>query len=182
MPLDRPGPPRGGGRAAIERRVVELAEPVTDALGLELVDVEFVREGGQSVLRVRIDRPQGITHAECEAVSHRLSDALDEVDPIPGPYVLEVSSPGIERPLKRDADFERFAGRLATVHAFAPVEGRRRWTGVLGGLDGDGRVLLRCGDREVAIPRDQVSRAHLAFDPEFEFRRGRTEDTGGAGQ
>jgi len=140
--------------------VTPMAEAVASQLGLELVDVEYRREAGGWVLRVFIDKPGGVTLDDCQAVSYALSDQLDEADPIPNRYSLEVSSPGIERPLKRPADFERFAGRRVQIRTFAPLNGRRNWQGELVGLV-DGDVVLRTETGQVAIPHDMVARANL---------------------
>lgn len=140
--------------------VTPMAEAVVGALGLELVDVEYRREGGGWVLRVLIDKPGGVTLDDCQAVSEVLGEKLDEADPIPNRYNLEVSSPGIERPLKRPADFERFAGRRVQVRTYAPWNGRRNWQGELVGLIG-GEVVLRTDTGQVAIPQNMVARANL---------------------
>lgn len=160
-------------RAAIEQLVAGLAGPIAERLGLELVEVQFVREHGRHILRVAIDKPGGVGIADCEAVSRALDAALDAQDPIPHSYALEVSSPGIERPLKKPADFVRFAGRTAVVRLFAPWLGRKRWTGRLAGLSAAGEVLLvpDGAEQPVAIPAAAVSRARLVFDSDALDRR-----------
>lgn len=154
-------------QSRVETTVDNLVRPLIEPMGYELVDVEFVREGGRRFLRLYIDKEGGVTLDDCQAVSRAVEARLDEVDPIPDQYYLEVSSPGIERPLKRDADFARFAGKMVRVSTFAPFEGSKRFVGELLGL-ADGAVRLRlqpqgAGDpgREIAIPRDQVAKAHL---------------------
>ena len=148
-----------------------LAEPAAGSLGLELVDVEYLKEGGRWVLRLTIDKPQGITHADCQLLSEAVGAELDRLDAIPNQYYLEVSSPGLERALRSEADYGRFAGRVAVVHTFAPFEGRREWQGVLQGLQG-GRVILEVEGRGiVGIPVELVSGARLAFDPRQLNRR-----------
>lgn len=138
----------------------ELAEELAGPLGLEIVDVEFRREAGGRVLRVFIDKPGGVTLDDCQALSQELSRKLDEVDPIEESYSLEVSSPGIERPLTKPRDYERFAGELVHVRTFGPIGGRRNFQGKLIGLDGDD-VVLRLEDGDVRIPLAQVARARL---------------------
>lgn len=138
----------------------ELAEEVARPLGLEIVDVEFRRESGGRVLRVFIDKPGGVTLDDCEALSEELSRRLDEVDPIEESYSLEVSSPGIERPLKKPQDFERFAGRLVHVRTFGPIDGRRNFRGELLGLDGE-QIIVRLEQGEARIPLEQVAKARL---------------------
>lgn len=150
-------------KADIERLVFELAGPTAESLGLELVDVEFVREAGEWYLRIYIDKPGGVGHGDCEAVSHAVGAGLDELDPIPQNYFLEVSSPGIERPLKKDADFIRFSGRMVVLHTFSPVEGSKRWEGVLEGLFG-GAIRISTGNRSVDFDRAAVSKVHLAYE------------------
>ena len=105
--------------AVVER----LSAPVVEELGMELVDVEFVKEGGRWMLRVYIDKPGGIGLDDCERVSQSLDTMLDEKDPIPQTFYLEVSSPGIERPLKKLRDFQRFCGHRVNVSTYAPLEG-----------------------------------------------------------
>src|SRR5690554_2185188 len=107
--------------------VAELAEQLAAPLRLEIVDVEFRREPGGRVLRVFIDKPGGVTLDDCQALSRRLSAKLDEVDPIEESYNLEVSSPGIERPLTKPKDYIRFAGHRVHVRTYGPVDGRRNF-------------------------------------------------------
>lgn len=140
--------------------VEEMSAPVVEALGLELVDVEFVKEGGNWILRVYIDSPGGITHNDCEAVSRRLDVLLDEKDPVPYSYLLEVSSPGIARPLKKKRDFERFDGHKVQVTTFAPIDGSKKFIGKLGGVEGD-RVIVEQDGLKTAIPLGQVASAKL---------------------
>lgn len=148
----------------IEGLVYELSRPMIDSLGLELVDVEYVREGSEWYLRIYIDKSGGITHDDCEEVSNAVGSKLDELDPLPQNYFLEVSSPGVERPLKKEADFSRFTGSPVVIHTFAPVEGKKLWEGVLEGLVG-GAVRISLGDRTLDFPRDLISKVHLAFQP-----------------
>ncbi|MHB9145913.1 MAG: ribosome maturation factor RimP [Symbiobacteriia bacterium] len=142
--------------------VSNLAAPVALDLGLELVEVEYLREGDRDILRITIDRDGALTHDDCQALSNAVSDKLDELDPIPEAYDLEVSSPGVERPLKKDSDFTRFTGREVALHLFAAQAGRKSWQGVLRGLDG-GEVVLETDTGSQRFPRQQISRAHLVF-------------------
>ncbi|MFS8524196.1 MAG: ribosome maturation factor RimP, partial [Limnochordales bacterium] len=109
---------------------------------------------------VFIDKPGGVTLDDCQAMSRLLGDKLDEVDPIEDSYTLEVSSPGVERPLTKPRDFVRFAGHTVQVRTYGPVEGRRNFKGELLGLEG-GAVVLRIDGEERRIPVDQVAKAHL---------------------
>ena len=132
-------------------------------LGLELVDVEFVREGGQYVLRFLIDKEGGVTLDDCEALSRLLDSELDRLDPIDHSYLLQVSSPGVERPLKKADDYLRFQGRPAAIKLFAPLDGQKVFKGVLLGLEA-GHVLLETDGRGIArLPLDKVAKAHLLF-------------------
>lgn len=140
--------------------VEEISAPVIKELGLELVDVEFAKEGGRWILRVYIDKPGGISHSDCEAVSKRLDTLLDEKDPIPQSYYLEVSSPGIERPLKKLKDFQRFRGHMVRVTTFTPLEGRKKFTGRLGEATQTSVVIEEEGG-STAVPMDQIASARL---------------------
>lgn len=146
-------------------RLHSLVEPVVAAHGLDLVDVELRGEGGGRVLRVFIDKPEGVTLADCEAVSQDLNPLLDVEDPLGGGgYTLEVSSPGLDRKLTRPEDFRRFAGQRVRVRTRTPVgePGRSNFTGELLGLDA-GAVRLRLENRaEAVIQWDNVHEARLA--------------------
>ncbi|ACX52759.1 protein of unknown function DUF150 [Ammonifex degensii KC4] len=142
--------------------VSRLAEPLAERLGLELVDVEYKKEGGRWVLRVFIDKPSGVTLDDCEALSEALGEALDVEDPIPHSYSLEVSSPGVERPLKKPAHFQRFVGREVRVSTLAPVEGQRRFTGVLLAADEEG-IRLETDGKELDLPYRLIAKANLVF-------------------
>lgn len=146
-----------------ESVVEEMARPVTDQLGLELVDVEFKKEGGNWFLRVFIDKPEGITHEDCQAVSEKISDLLDEKDPIEQNYFLEVSSPGIERPLKKVADFEKYRDSLVNISTFMPIEGQKTFQGKLQGVE-EGSVVITVNQKRLLIPFDKISSARLAIE------------------
>jgi ribosome maturation factor RimP len=151
------------GRAA---RVAVIAGPVLAELGYRLVRVRISGSAGCTV-QIMAERPDGAMAIEdCEAASRALSPVLDVADPIDGPYRLEISSPGIDRPLVRRSDFERYAGHLAHVEMLAPIDGRRRFRGELLGTDGD-FARLRCNDsrgaenREILLRIDDMSEARL---------------------
>ena len=127
--------------------VWELAEPVVKENGCELWDVEYVREAGQWYLRIYLDKAGGVDILDCEAVSRKVSDLLDEVDPIEGSYMFEVSSAGAERQLKRPADFARFLGEPVLVKTYQNRNGRKEFAGKLAGYD-NGAVLLDMGGEE----------------------------------
>ncbi|MBI2914908.1 MAG: ribosome maturation factor RimP [Firmicutes bacterium] len=148
------------GKGKVPSVVSELAEPIAAQIGVEIVDVEYARQGRDWVLRVFIDKPGGVTIEDCKQLSEALGRRLDDVDPIPGSYALEVSSPGIERPLKKPKDFERFAGSAVRLTTFSPVEGRRSWEGTLLGMSG-AAVALETGLGRLVIPMENVAGARL---------------------
>lgn len=142
--------------------VTAIAERAVGRLGLELDRVELALGKKQSLVRVFVDKPGGVTIDDCQAASGEIGTLLDVEDPIDGHYNLEVSSPGLDRPLLEDRDYERFAGRLVRLHTYGPVEGTRDFVGVLVGLqDGVVRLHDRHAGVERAIPYDQVARARL---------------------
>jgi len=145
-------------------KVLELVKrvtlPVVQEAGLELVDVEYAKEGGRYYLRIFIDKPGGVRIEDCQHVSEKIDRLLDELDPIPQSYFLEVSSPGIDRPLKKAGDYIRFAGRLARVKTFSPVEGRRKFTGRIVGMHGED-VVMQVEGKEMSIPFKQIASARL---------------------
>ena len=156
-----------------------LAAPVADGLGYELVALEWKHELGRWVLRIYIDRPEGraleaegISLEDCTRVSHAMSAELDVADLIHVPYALEVSSPGLERPLRREADFRRFTGKRAKIrtrHPLGPAPtpsaagGRRNFTGSLLGVE-EGRVRIDVDGQVFEIPVEEVEKAHLQYD------------------
>jgi len=144
-------------------RLTRLVEPVVAGLGFELVGVEF--DTHQRILRVYIDCERGVVVDDCSKVSHQLSGLLDVEDPIPGNYHLEVSSPGMDRPLFTLAHFERFKGSEARVQLNRPIDGRRRFKARLLGVEGE-KVLLLDGENQFEIPFDSIDRARIV--PSFE--------------
>jgi ribosome maturation factor RimP len=147
----------------VEERVEGLTLPIAAECGVELVDIEYVKEGAHWYLRIYIDKDGGVTVDDCEAVSLRLSRRLDEADPVSRSYILEVSSPGLERPLKKPADFVRYRGRAVTVTTFAPAGGKKLFSGTLQGLIDD-QIVLNVDGEELLIPRIQVSQVRLALE------------------
>jgi ribosome maturation factor RimP len=151
----------------------DVIEERLAALGFELVELERAGTKTRPVLRVRADRPDsvpghGITLEDCRRISRALEEYLDATPDVPAKYVLEVSSPGVERPLVRAGDFERFAGHEVALRGYAPLAGMgRRLEGELLGLtsgQGGDAVRLRLADgQEVEVPREEISRAHLVF-------------------
>ena len=153
-------------RQEIADQVAAMATPIGTRMGLEVVDVELVGEGRHQVLRVLVDRDGGVSVEECARLSEALSRELDLYDLPLGTYTLEVASPGLDRALRKPADFVRFSGRTVAVTAYAPVEGQRRFRGRLLGLV-DGRVALRLDDgREVRLSVDEIAQAKLVVEME----------------
>lgn len=145
----------------IERDIWQLAEQPVAENGAELIDVEFVAEAGSHFLRIYIDRPDmPVDHQLCETVSNALDPILDEADLIKQSYYLEISSPGLERPLKRAADFQRYAGHDVTLHLYAPWQGKKQIDGRLIGLEDD-HVQIEVDGQTFAFPLAQVAKAHL---------------------
>ncbi|HIJ94848.1 MAG TPA: ribosome maturation factor RimP [Desulfuromonadales bacterium] len=146
-----------------------IALPILESLSIELVDVEFGRVGRDAVLRLFIDKEGGVMLDDCATVSRELSAILDIEEVIPGAYTLEVSSPGLDRPLKTQADYDRFAGRLIKVRTYQPQpddSGNKRKT-FLGTLDGlvDGVVKMTLAEGQTAsIPLERVAKANLEFE------------------
>lgn len=148
----------------VREQVLALAEPLAASRGLILVDVEFTGEGGRSVLRCVLDKPGGgLTLDDVEGFHRALDPLLDEADPIPSSYTLEVSSPGLERPLRTERDFHLFAGRPVLLASREPVDGRREWAGRLISLTDD-TVQVAYGPDEtqrVSVPFPQIAWARL---------------------
>lgn len=137
-----------------------LAESLCQADGLELVQLQYRRERGGRILRLFIDKPGGVTLEDCASVSRELGDLLDVHLPDLGPYHLEVSSPGPNRPLACAEDFERFRGRRARIRTRSAIDGQKNFSGVLEGLSGRS-VRMNIGQTTVAIPIDAISKASL---------------------
>ena len=116
--------------------VSQIVTPILEDMGLELVDIEYVKEGRDWFLRIFIDKEAGVDIEECGIVSERLSEKLDEIDPIPHNYFLEVSSPGAERPLKKETDFEKAIGKNVYIKTYEPIDGEKKFEGILISFDG----------------------------------------------
>lgn len=145
--------------------VEQLVTPIVTELQLELVDVEFKKEGKNWFLRVYIDTENGVDIEDCGTVSERLSELLDEKDPIPQAYFLEVSSPGAERPLKKATDIEKAVGKNIHVTLYEPIQGEKAFEGKLASFDGN-ELILQTKQKtrviEVVIPYEKVASARLA--------------------
>ncbi|WML56778.1 ribosome maturation factor RimP [Neobacillus sp. PS2-9] len=145
--------------------VEELAAPIFQELSLELVDIEYVKEGKNWYLRVYIDKDTGVDIEDCGLVSERLSEKLDELDPIPHNYFLEVSSPGAERPLKKEKDFEKAIGKNVFIKTYEPIDGEKGFEGKLLEFDGQHikiEVKIKTRKKSIDIPYEKVASARLA--------------------
>jgi len=145
----------------VVKLVEQIALPIVQEADLELVDVEFLKEGGRWYLRIFIDKPEGISHEDCRFVSERIDRLLDEKVPISHSYTLEVSSPGIDRPIKKVEDYTRFRGRNIVIATFAPINGRKKFSGRLAGTR-MGDVVIDMDGAELFIPLEQIASARLA--------------------
>jgi ribosome maturation factor RimP len=153
--------------AALQERLQSMLEPLVEAMGYELVLLEFSSHRGSALVRLFIDAVGGVTLGDCERVSREVEGVLDVEDPIPQNYRLEVSSPGLDRPLVKPAHFERFAGSVARVQLLAPRNGRRKFQGVLRGLRNEQVVLDTPDAGTVEVALGEIERARLV--PEYEL-------------
>ena len=153
-------------RTLLLEQIETLVKPVLDENHMEVVDVEFVHEHGQWVLRFFLDKAGGITLDDCARMSDKISGVLDATDPIPQAYSLEISSPGIYRPLRKEADYKRFIGERVDVKLFAPLEGRRNFAGTIHSV-GEGNVVVESDGKTFTLPLSGVAKARL--DPEVEI-------------
>jgi ribosome maturation factor RimP len=152
-------------REAITEKVREIAERVASSEGIEIVEVQLLGGGGSRLLRIFIDKPQGVSHADCEFISQQVGTILDIEDVVPGSrYTLEVSSPGVERKLTKPREFERFLGQKVKVVLRQPVENQRHWVGALTGFAHGVITLEPAPGRSVQFPLEQVEKANLKFD------------------
>jgi ribosome maturation factor RimP len=149
----------------VERgRVRRLIEQIVEGQGYEVVDVEFRGSGKNSVLRIFIDQPAGVSHRDCELVSEQVGTVLDVEDLIPFSYTLEVSSPGLDRKLVKDSDYIRFDGKLARIHTRIPLHNQKVFRGMLKGFQ-DGKVRLEMPNGDfLEIPSDVIQEARLEVD------------------
>jgi ribosome maturation factor RimP len=163
------------GTGSIEERVRTIVEGVAIDHGVELVHAEVAGPDNKPIVRVFIDKPQGVTHEDCSEVSLHLGTILDVEDFIHSSYTLEVSSPGIERGLYKRADFERFAGSMARMKTRRPIDGQRNFRGRLVGVDGDDVLFEDRTSGSVRVPLATISKANLEIDVEKELRRAQSK-------
>jgi ribosome maturation factor RimP len=148
----------------IPAHIQAVIAPVVESLGCELVGIEYGRQGKRGLLRVYIDKEEGVGVTDCQRVSHQLSGVLDVEDVIKEQYQLEVSSPGLDRPLYTLEHFARFAGHQVKLTLVSPIEGQRRFKGVLQGVE-DGQVIVNIGENELVLSLNAIDKANLV--PEF---------------
>ncbi|MFW5426598.1 MAG: ribosome maturation factor RimP [Methylophagaceae bacterium] len=145
---------------AVSDQIEQLIEVPIETLGYELVGVEYIKNGGNTILRIYIDSEQGISIEDCERVSHQVSGILEVEEPITSAYSLEVSSPGFDRPLFKERDFIRFAGSEVKITMKLPVQGRRNFKGSLQGVS-DGSILVEVDGEVYDLPLTKLSKARL---------------------
>jgi len=147
----------------VVEKVKEIALPILEQEGFELVDIEYTKEGPNRVLRIFIDgEEKRVDLNDCAHISELLSKKLDEVDPIPEAYYLDVSSPGAERPLKKEADYQKAIGKNVLISTYVPIEGQKEIQGVLEAVDQD-TLWVEAGQKTIEIPREKVAKARLAI-------------------
>lgn len=151
------------GAREYEARTVALLEPVTVRFGCEIYDVEYVKEGSEYYLRCYIDKPGGVNINDCENVSRALSDKLDEEDFIAGTYILEVSSPGLGRALKKDSHLQKSIGEVVELKTYRPIDKCKEFSGVLKAFDKD-TVTISTEEKETVFQRSDVALIRLALD------------------
>lgn len=145
------------------QEVREVVEPILESQGFELVDLEYQRESQGWVLRIYLDREGGVSLDDCAGVSHEVGAILEVKDLIPSAYILEVSSPGLTRPLKKPEDFNKFRNQMVKIKLYEPLEGRRNFKGTLLGLEGD-RVRVEVEQRVYELPLQGIAKANLEID------------------
>lgn len=151
-------------REMYEQKTEAILQPIVDANGFELVDVEYVKEGGNWYLRAYIDKPGGITVDDCELVSRAANDILDEQDFVEESYILEVSSPGLGRPLKKEKDFMRSIGEEVEIRTFRAIERQKEFYGILKAFDKESVTIGLEDESEMQIARADIALIRLAFD------------------
>ena len=151
-------------REVYEQKTEQLLQPIVDEYGFELVDVEYVKEGSTWYLRSYIDKPGGISIDDCEKVSRRLSDLLDQEDFIEDAYIMEVSSPGLGRPLKKEKDFRRSLGEEVEIRTYRMIDKQKEFTGILKDYDENTVTITLADETEKTFDKDDIALIRLAFD------------------
>lgn len=150
-------------RETYESRTEELLKPIVQANGVEIYDVEYVKEGSEYYLRAYIDKPEGVNIIDCENVSRALSEALDKEDFIPDAYILEVSSPGLGRTLKKDKHLQKSIGREVEIKLFKAIDKCKEFSGILEGFDAEHITILE-GEATRTFTRSEIALIRLALD------------------
>lgn len=150
-------------RSDVIDRVSEITRRVIAGTNLELLEVKYLREGGKWILRLYIDKPTGVGVEDCQRVSEEVEKELDQYNFLSSPYVLEVSSPGIERVLNRRQDFERFTGRRVEIRTASVYPGKKKFVGILRGIDQDQVLLEEDGGETLSFPMKEISLVQLKF-------------------
>lgn len=145
------------------QEVREVVEPILESQGLELVDLEYQRESQGWVLRIYLDREGGVSLEDCAGISHEVGAVLEVKDLIPSSYILEVSSPGLTRPLKKPEDFNKFRNQMVKIKLYEPFDGRKNFKGTLLGLEGD-RVRVEVEQQVYELPLQRIAKANLEID------------------
>lgn len=145
------------------QEVRQVVEPILESQGFELVDLEYQRESQGWVLRIYLDRQGGVSLDDCAGISHEVGAVLEVKDLIPSAYILEVSSPGLTRPLKKPEDFNRFRNQMVKIKLYEPLDGRRNFKGTLLGLEGD-RVRVEAEQQVYELPLQRIAKANLEID------------------
>lgn len=148
---------------SITEKVRKIAKPIIDQLNYDLVDMEYKKEGPSWYLRFFIDKPGGVTIEDCQIVSEKVGKELDKHDPIPNSYYLEVSSPGIDRPLKTEKDFKRHEGEEVEIKTYERINGRKKFKATIEGFQ-NGNVVLSVDGETVEIPLEKIALAKLAVE------------------
>lgn len=151
-------------REEYEQKAEAMLAPIVEANGFELVDVEYVKEAGNWYLRGYIDKPGGITVNDCETVSRAFSDKLDEDDFIEDSYIMEISSPGLDRPLKKEKDFARSIGKLVEIRTYRPIEKQKEFSGVLTAYDSSSVTIQEEEETERTFDKKDIALIRLAID------------------
>ena len=147
---------------ALVTQIYEMVKPISDELNYEIYHVEYVKENGEYYLRIYIEKEGGITLSDCEALSRRVSDLMDEKDPIPEAYFLEVSSPGLNRTLFTEAHYKRFVGREVMVKLTKAIEGKKSIKGILKEVNEENIIVE--ADTLISIPKDKIKSANIEWE------------------
>lgn len=162
-------------KQSVEQRIREIAEQVANENGLELVQTEMVGAVKDRIVRIYIDKPEGVSHEDCAIVSNKVGEIIEEEDFIPTAYTLEVSSPGLERGLYSLADFEKFTGKLARFKTYQAINRQKNYSGKIIGVEGEEVIFEDRTNGNVKIPFSAIAKANLEIDLEEEFKRAKVK-------